>query len=413
MNPEEPPKDCGMVDFVCKAGQAAENGLQSLAHDFIEAAGDAIVSLSTFWMDSPPPRVGDFYETGGFQPAPTITFLTGALSWLTMAIAVLAVLIGAGRIAWTQRMDAGRDLLAGLVQLILISGAGLATIALLLAFSTAFSFWIIERATDNFGESLADLFALDDLDQAWPLLVILAVLALLSSLGQIALMVVRTAVLPLLAGSWATSAAAAATRTEVGRMMFARHTSWLLAYLLYMPAAATIYAFGFITIEGAEASGDPVGQAISGFAVVTLAILALPALMKLLAPVGAMVGGGGGGGGGMAAAAVAVPAGAAIMRAPAAAAAAGGSAAAGGAGGGGGGSTGGGGGGRRGGGPSGAGPTGGGSRRPGGGAPPGGPGGTKYMSPARSAGIHAAIAASQAASGAVTPDDDSGASRDQ
>jgi len=408
MDPEEPPKDCGVVDFVCKAGQAAEEGLQGLATDFIEAAGDAIVSLSTFWMNSPPPRVGDFYETGGFQPAPTISFLTGSLSWLTMAIAVLAVLIGAGRIAWTQRMQAGRDLLAGLLQLILISGAGLAFIALMLAFSTALAFWIIERATDNFGESLGELFALDDLDQAWPLLVILAVLALLSSLGQMGLMVVRSAVLPLLAGSWATSAAAAATRTEVGRAAFARHTSWLLAYLLYMPTAATIYAFGFITLEGAPASGDPVGQAISGFAVVTLAILALPALMKLLAPVGAMVGGSGGGGGGaIAAAAVAGPAGAAIMRTPAAGAAAAGGASSGG----GGGSTSGGGGGRRGGGPSGSGPTTGGSRRPGGGAPPPGPGGTKYMSPARSAGIQAAIAASQAASGAVTPDDDSGDTR--
>ena len=92
--------------------------------------------------------------------------------------------------------------------------------------------------------------------------------------------------------------------------------AWLVAFILYKPAAAIVYATAF-RLAGSDVfggDGDELMSAVTGLVLMVLALAALPALMRFVTPmVGALSSGGGGGGGTMAAGAAmaAMPTGAA------------------------------------------------------------------------------------------------------
>ncbi len=111
------------------------------------------------------------------------------------------------------------------------------------------------------------------------------------------LMLVRVGVITIFAGLL--PLAAAGTSTQTGMDYFKRMTSWLLAFVLYKPATATVYASAFLMIgDGKDAT-----SVLAGLFMLVLSIVALPAMLRLITPmVGAAVATGAGAGGGMAAA---------------------------------------------------------------------------------------------------------------
>ena len=343
--------ECGTLDLGCQAGQAVDDAIVDLAEKIVAAVGDLTTTLATFWIDTPSPDVAT---------SSAVSFVQGTLTWFVLAIAVLSVLIAALKMAWERRAQPGSDLARSLVQLLIVSAAGLTGIGLLVTAADASAAWIVDRSTDDFGADLVRLLNLTDADVAILAVIVIIVvglIALLASIMQIALLIVRNGFLVVLAGILPLSAAA--TNTAAGRQWFGKACSWLLAFILYKPAAAVVYATAFQLI-GENASDDRLTTALTGLVLMILALLTLPALMRFLTPlVGAAAGGGGGG----AAAVGAVATGAIAMRtakgAPGAAAAAGGRSAGAGAAGAGG--------------PSGAGT--GGPASPGGGRGPGGSGG--------------------------------------
>ena len=118
-------------------------------------------------------------------------------------------------------------------------------------------------------------------------------------------MLVRVGVVTIFAGLL--PLAAAGTSTQTGMEYFKRMTSWLLAFVLYKPTAATVYASAFLMIgDGKDAT-----SVLAGLFMLVLAIVALPALLRLITPmVGAAVAAGAGAGGGMAAAGMVMASGA-------------------------------------------------------------------------------------------------------
>jgi hypothetical protein len=118
---------------------------------------------------------------------------------------------------------------------------------------------------------------------------------------QVLLLLVRSAMLVLLAGTF--PLAAAATNTEVGKAWFKKYCGWTLAFIAYKPAAALVYAAAMqMTASGMiHKSGDGLVQALTGLMMMLLAVFALPALLRLAVPVTAAVAGGGAGMGGAAA----------------------------------------------------------------------------------------------------------------
>jgi len=311
-----PEPDCGLVDFGCKASAALDDAFTDLANKLIAGLGQATTSLATFWMSAPTPEVAT-PGPGGGDASGTVNFLEGSLRWLVLSVAVLSVLVAAIRMALERRAEPGKQLVQSLARLIAVSGAGLTVLQLCITAGEAYSTWILGRSTDNFGEDLVAMLNLGpgDVENATMTVIIIigvALTALVINVVQIILLVARGGLLVLLAGSWQLSAAA--TNTAIGRNWFDKITGWLLAFTLYKPTAATIYAASFQMVGNAD-GGDKLTESTSGIALHFLSLLALPALLRLMVPAVSAVSGGGGGG--LAAAgtvaAMAMPSGSAVV----------------------------------------------------------------------------------------------------
>jgi hypothetical protein len=242
----------------------------------------------------------------GNQASSGVGWVQGQLEWYTAGLAVLSVLIAGGRMAWTQRAMPVRDLAASVLTLIAVAGAGLVVIRLTVAAGDQFSVWVLNNSTNCdvtngesncFGTNVATMIALTATSPIGTIgLFLLGILALLMTYIQIALMVFRGAMLVLLAG--VLPVASSFTNIETGRVWFKKAIGWTIAFVLYKPAAALVYAIAF-RLTGTDlfkSDGTGLFQIVTGLALMLIALVALPALMRFLVPAVASIGGGGSGG---------------------------------------------------------------------------------------------------------------------
>ncbi|WP_125778253.1 hypothetical protein [Antribacter gilvus] len=233
-------------------------------------------------------------------------FLQSSLWWYTGAVALLAVIVGGVRLAWHHRAEEGRNILQGLTTLIVVAAFGVTATQMLIAVADSFSVWILRGAlkcdvvqdANCFGQSV---LLLVPLAQRSPgsgltaiLVIILGIVAILAAAMQVLMMVARSAMLVILAGILPLSAAA--TNTETGKAWFKRCVGWLIAFVLYKPAAAIVYAAAF-QLVGTDffASPDAIIAVLTGLMLMVLALFALPALMQFVTPLVGVVAGGAGG----------------------------------------------------------------------------------------------------------------------
>ena len=232
------------------------------------------------------------------QGGSTVAFLENSLWYYTAAAVVLSVIVGSLRMAWEQRAEPGKDLLRSLLTFIVVSGAGLTVISLLLTAGDAYATWVlgkslecsVEADTKCFGESMMVLLGLAGTSGLGVIaVIILGIMAFVGSLVQLGMMIARSGMLIVLAGALPLSASA--TSTVMGKQMFQKATGWIVALLLYKPAAAIIYAAAF-QLAGSDVLGgglDALGKVVVGLFMMFLALVTLPALMRLVVPaVGAM-----------------------------------------------------------------------------------------------------------------------------
>jgi hypothetical protein len=312
---------CGLTNPLgCASGAlggavsgAFGEALDGLAKAVSEAVGKVVAALGTVWVHVGTPQLTT--TNGGSAPSDAVGFIQGSLWWYTAAAAVLAVIVGGGRIAWERRAAPAQDLLRGLLTRVVVTGTGLTAISLLVSASDSFAGWIIDRSTagTDFGTNITTMLGLSGTVTGGlgPLLaVILGLLALLASAVQIMLMVVRGGMLVVLAGVLPLSASF--TNTEMGRGWFRKCVSWTVAFTLYKPAAAIVYATAFrLTGSHVDGLGDGAGlvNVLTGLVLMVMALFALPALMRFVTPLVSTVASGSGGGG-AALAAAALPTGA-------------------------------------------------------------------------------------------------------
>jgi len=285
--------DCGL-DIVCGVTNwAADGALENLADGVSEGFGKVVAWLGTFWIqvDTPPLLA----SSGG--PSDEVEFLTSHLWFWTLCLAILAVMIGGGRMIWEQRGEPARDIVKMLIIFTLVSSGGVLAIQLLITASDALAKWLIDESTDGagFGSNLTQMITLDPALGAL-LLIIFGVIAIIVSTLQMVAMVFRSGLLVVLAGLFPT--AAAFTNTEMGKQWFTRFVGWTIAFILYKPAAALIYAAAFkltgTNVFAPDGNGGP--KLIAGLSLMVVALVALPALMRFITPmVGAAAGGAGAG----------------------------------------------------------------------------------------------------------------------
>jgi hypothetical protein len=300
--------DCSGLNVInpfCQAGaaieDAANDSVKNMAKAIADAVGQTVKTLGTFWVNVGTPALTS--APGGSTGSDPVLFLQNSLYFWTASLAVLSVLVGAAKMVIERRGAPLRDLVRSLATLIVVSGAGVAAVGLLTVAADQFSAWIIKNSTDgtSFNDNITAMLALSATSPIGAIMIILlGLIAILASVMQIVLMIIRGGLLVILTGIFPT--AAAFTNTEAGRGWFQKCTAWLIAFILYKPAAAIIYATAFqlsgTKIFGNSGDGKDFGSAllttVTGLALMVIALFAMPALMRFVTPmVGAVTGGGG------------------------------------------------------------------------------------------------------------------------
>jgi type IV secretion system protein TrbL len=280
---------CVVAGPICSVGQGAASAatgavsggiLNSIASDFSSAEGEMLKLLLSAWVNVPSPSLS---STSG-----TVGFLQSSLSWYVAAAAVLGLLVAAGRLAIERKPDAAKEAATGMLTTLLTIGAGVATISLLSAAGDAFSTWILDQAAGSTtpSQALTQLGSFAGLvATAGPgLIILLSVLAIIGMLVQLAMVLIRSVLLVVLVGVW--PLAAASSMTEMGRQWYKKITGWMIAFLLFKPAAAIVYAAAIkMTL-----TADSELSSIEGIILIILASLTLPALMKFIVPAVSSVG---------------------------------------------------------------------------------------------------------------------------
>ena len=282
--------DCMVKD----AAQAVGDSLMDqLAQNASVAMASTIETLGSFWVTVPTIPLGD---TQGNASDP-VAFLQGHTWWIWSTLMVFSVLYAAGQMIWSRKGQPLMELVAALIRALLASSAGLGAVVILLQVGDSYSTWILDKSVEGgFTTGLKNIMMSPGAPGLQIFMIVAGIIAMLVSLVQICLLIVRSALSVLLAGTL--PLAYSATNTQWGKQWSQKHASWLIAFVLYKPVAATIYAAAF-KVTGSALTGKLEGAAesivglMSGLVLMVAALFALPAMMRLIVPaVGAASAGG-------------------------------------------------------------------------------------------------------------------------
>jgi len=349
---------CAPWNIGCLLSSGAKTAASAVTNSFLDelrkSCVDATVSLlktlGTFWLDIPSPNLNAPLDTatgnpvaGTGDPTSGVAMLQGYLVPFTLIAAVVGLILCGARMGMTARGEHGVEGAKMLVRLVAVSAAGAVVVALLTKAGDDFSPWLINKASGQpFDKSAPSLLGQESLLAMTPFLtIIVSIFAIFGSIALVLFMILRSALLLVLVAVW--PLAASMTTSEQGMQWYKKINAWIIAFVLFKPVAAIIYASGFLLLKGGHnfTTTDPTSSALmgtlAGMAILGLAGLSLPALLRFVSPMTAAGTGSMSGGAAMGAAiavgaaVVSVGAGAAAGGAGAAGGASGGGAASGGA----------------------------------------------------------------------------------
>jgi hypothetical protein len=270
------------VTLACNAvGSVAGAAVTAFAQAMAGAEAEMLKLVLTAWLGIPTPSLSG--------KGSTVTFLQSHLEWYTGVALAAGLMVAAMRLMLEMKGEALRESAYALVRTVIVIGCGAAGIALATAAGDHFSTWIVGQAAGG-ATATSVLTSAANLEAASAIapgiLIVLGFLGVVGMLIQIAMLLCRSAFLVILSGVW--PFAAALSTTESGLAWYRRLTGWIVAFILFKPTAAIIYAAAIrmlVVNQGSEIS------VIEGVVLVILAALALPALMKLVAPMTGRMGG--------------------------------------------------------------------------------------------------------------------------
>lgn len=272
---------CGPADFVCAS---SEGFLNSLFHGVTGALGDLAAGLGTFWVYTPAvPLEGEDN---------VVKFLQNSTLYYTGVLLIFSIIIAGIQMIMTRKGQPLMDLLTSLIRYFVVAAAAVPAVTLLLSAGDQFSSWIISKSTDEgFSNSLATLLGVAVFTSGITpgiaiFVIVMGIIAILLSVMQIGMLIIRSALALLLVGTL--PLAFSATNTNWGRQWSQKQVSWLIAFILYKPVASLIYAAAFKIFGSFGKTDGDIGQKmvyfISGLILMIAALLALPAMMRLIVP---------------------------------------------------------------------------------------------------------------------------------
>ncbi|MFD3732562.1 hypothetical protein [Streptomyces sp. NPDC058632] len=207
--------------------------------------------------------------------------------WIVVYLAVGSLLFASARMAIERRGEAGTTALKGIMRVILVSGAATTVVTAAAALSDDYSTYLFNAGAEK---QLSAVGACSDGNgiEAF-LLLVLAFLLLIAGIIHTILLYIRLGVMILLLGTL--PLAAAASMTNWGGGWWRKHLGWMIAWLLYKPAAGLVLYAGSAMITSGQDGGSDINERIAGIGVMLLSAVALPALLKLVVPATAALGG--------------------------------------------------------------------------------------------------------------------------
>ncbi|MBF6325879.1 hypothetical protein [Nocardia cyriacigeorgica] len=275
------------------AGSAANTALGSLVEALVEALTTSLRWAMTWWTSIPSPQLT------GYGGGSALTAIRDYTSELQVIVLTAGVLFCAARLALARRGETIGEAQESFVMLARATFGAMAFAAVITAGSRAgdgFADWVLHDASNSDQQGVVEGLMILNAETlsglGTGLLLIVALLGVISMLVQLVMLVVRQALLILVVA--VIPLAAAATGTGPGSQAYKKLLSWALAFVLFKPVGALVYAVAF-TVVGGEEQVDP-QQVLLGLILLMLNVLVLPALVKLAAPAVATLGGGGGAG---------------------------------------------------------------------------------------------------------------------
>lgn len=213
----------------------------------------------------------------------TVGFVHNQTLWLVVAAGAVSMIFGGMQLAWYQRGEPAREIAKSLVTLLVVSAAGVGIVSALVQVSDGLAQDIINARLKEDGATFAGRMGdlvINPLDgTGLAIVLVFGITAILTCFVQIIMMIVRNGMLVLLVS--VLPLAAAATNTEMGKAWFKKVVSWLIAFIVYKPVAALIYAAALALAGNDEGN---MMKVITGVVMMILAVVALPALLRLVAP---------------------------------------------------------------------------------------------------------------------------------
>ncbi|WP_243082283.1 hypothetical protein [Streptomyces sp. 891-h] len=212
------------------------------------------------------------------------------VKYIVVYLAIGSLLFACVRMAAERRVDAGQTALRGMVRLIVVAGGGTTIMAAAAGIGDNYADYLFKGAVNaqinNMGCGSSD-------DVPSFLYLILAFLLLIAAVVHGILLYVRLGVMIVLFGTL--PLAAAASMLDWGGGWWRKHIGWMVAWVLYKPAAGlVIYAGTALTTGQYEGAGTQnIHVKIAGICVMLLSAISLPALLKLVVPATAALGGSG------------------------------------------------------------------------------------------------------------------------
>ena len=286
------PTACQPWDAGCQAGQLAQTGFQALVAEIARGTGEFIVTTTTWWTTTPSVDPLD----------PAVGHAQSLLQPVTTAVLVGSILVQAIRMILSRKADPLAQVALGLLRYALTAGLGLTVLHYALAAGDALATRILDDAPNRFAKTLQAMLMANP-SSLW-IILLLSSIATVLSVVQWLLMALRQAGLLVLAAMLTLAASGSLNRATRGWLD--RLFGWLLAIVVYKPAAAFVYYLGFSYLSPRTGTPGNVGTVITGVLVLGLAVVAMPVLLKFFSWSGTQIGGSGGSGSGALAAAGAI-----------------------------------------------------------------------------------------------------------
>lgn len=271
-----------LVNPVCMAQQAANSAIESAFAWLSEKIGQAIMAtlkfLTSSWINVPTPDV----ETGALES------ITANLAWIAGVLGAVSLMVAVAKMALTGEVRHGAGGMKMLLSYSVTSAGAITITATAIAATDQLAVWILGLVPDGVSpEKFSAMFAPGLLKPtagaSMFLMLLMGFLMICALLAQVLLMVLRNAALPLLLMGLPFTAATSSSPD--GDARFKKNIGWLISFIAYKPVAAAIYALGLSFIGSpTKAEGSAGFELFNGFAVILLATIALPALLKLMSP---------------------------------------------------------------------------------------------------------------------------------